>query len=138
MLKDTFVLDRIAPDLKKYRDWITDNADRVVDLTAQEVKARLLDIEAEEKRRRLPVAKPDEINFLSFCDDYLTKMENTELRRNARPLRTVYNSLKDYFKSDYVPITKIRYQFLLLFGIATGIYSVEARLVRKKTVDFQL
>lgn len=113
VIKDDFVLDRIAPELKKYRDWITDNAELVEELTAKEVKKRLLAIRVAEKRGATGGGDGGKIDFLRFCDDYLTKMEASSKSRNARPLRTVYNSLVDYFKSDSLDITKIRYQFLL-------------------------
>jgi integrase len=112
IIKDTFVLDRIAPELKKYRDWITDNAMMIEELNAKEIKEKLLIHDRQNLSNRLS-NKRDDINFLEFCDQYLVKLENSAQASSARPLRTVYHSLKDYFNKDYISISEIRYVFLV-------------------------
>jgi len=44
VIKDKFILDRIAPDLRKYRDWISDNEHHVVKLSAKHVRDKLVNL----------------------------------------------------------------------------------------------
>ncbi len=104
VIKDKFILDRIAPDLKAYRDWISDNESQVVNLSAKQLRDKLVNLKKGELK--------DEIDFLGFCKAFIEAKKNSPQASSAKSLRTVYNSLVDYFKSDYLPITEINYNFL--------------------------
>lgn len=104
VIKDNFILDRIAPDLKKYRDWINDNADYIDRLGAKELKEKLLQAGG--------ISNPLKIDFFSFCDGFINQKLSSPKASSARSLLTVFNSLKDFFKTDYLPITEINYNFL--------------------------
>jgi len=104
VIKDNFILDRIAPDLKLYRDWISDNENVIKRLSATEVRDRLVSV------KRGP--SKDEIDFLGFCKNFIELKKKSESASSAKTLTTVYNSLVDYFKSDYLPIAEINYNFL--------------------------
>lgn len=104
VIKDKFILDRVAPDLKMYRDWISDNEDQVANLSAKEVRDKLVNL----KKGGLK----DEIDFLGFCRRFIEAKRNSPKATSAKSLTTVYNSLVDYFKTEYLPITEINYNFL--------------------------
>jgi len=104
VIKDTFILDRIAPDLRKYRDWIIENSAFLDLLSAVQLRDKLLNIGKKEE--------PDQIDFLAFCNEFITEKQNSNKASSARTLATVRNSLVDYFKSPYIPITEINYNFL--------------------------
>lgn len=104
VIKDTFITDRIAPDLKKYRDWISDNGTYIERLTAIELRDKLVSIKDGQSI--------DVIDFLGFCKSFIETKKKGDNASSAKTLVTVYNSLVDYFKSDYLPITEINYNFL--------------------------
>lgn len=104
VIKDMYVLDRVAPLLKDYRDWISDNVDTVERLTAVELKAALLS--AGEK------PADGKIDFLAFCKKFIDDMKKSPRSSSSASLGTVYNSLVDYFKSDSKAIDNINYNFL--------------------------
>jgi len=105
IVKDNFILDRIAPDLKKYRDWISENAAFINRLTAIELKEKLLNIDNHKNA-------DTNIDFLAFCNDFIFAKQNSPKASSSRTLSTVRNSLRDYFNSPYIPITEINFNFL--------------------------
>lgn len=104
VIKDNFILDRIAPDLKEYRDWISNNESYIERSSAKQIRDRLVSLKDEDS--------PEVIDFLAFCKGFIEVKKNTPKASSARTLQTVYNSLVDYFKSDHLPITEINYNFL--------------------------
>jgi len=104
IIKDAYVLDRVAPQLKEYRDWISDNVETVDRLSAVELKTVLL---AAGKK-----TGDDKIDFLAFCKKFIEDMKNSPRASSAKPLATVYNSLVDYFKRESAGIDEIHYNFL--------------------------
>ncbi|MBC6112063.1 site-specific integrase [Pedobacter fastidiosus] len=104
ILKDTFIIDRIAPQLKNYRDWVSTNNELLSALNAKQVKERLLEIDT--PREEIV------IDFLKFCNEFLTKKLATPKASSAKTLITVRNSLIDYFKTPIIPIIEINYNFL--------------------------
>lgn len=109
VIKDNFILDRIAPDLKKYRDWISENSVFVDHLSALQLRDRLLEIDKKEE--------PDQIDFLAFCNEFINEKQNSAKASSARTLATVRNSLVDYFKSPFIPIKEINYNFLKRYEV---------------------
>jgi len=104
VIKDNFILDRVAPDLKRYRDWISSNESYIKRLSAFEVRDKLAEL-----RDGISI---EVIDFLGFCKNFIDSKKKVNKVSSAKTLTTVYNSLVDYFKSDYLPITEINYNFL--------------------------
>jgi len=104
VLKDNFILDRVAPDLKKYRDWISNNDSYINRINVFELRDRLVALNNSEST--------DVIDFLGFCKDFIESKKSLGKVSSAKTLTTVYNSLVDYFKSDHLPVTEINYNFL--------------------------
>ncbi|WP_421943356.1 phage integrase SAM-like domain-containing protein [Pedobacter sp.] len=107
VLKDTFIIDRIAPQLKKYRDWVSDNFDKLAHLESKQIKEKLLQLDA-------PVEN-SVIDFLKFCNEFIEQKLNSPKASSAKTLATVRNSLLDYFRSEKIPITEINYNFLIKY-----------------------
>ncbi|UKT65104.1 site-specific integrase [Pedobacter mucosus] len=104
VIKDKFILDRIAPDLKKYRDWISDHSELIDKITAGQLRDSLVSLDKHNK--------PDQIDFLEFCNNFISAKQNSPKASSARTLATVRNSLMDYFRLPFIPITEINFNFL--------------------------
>lgn len=104
IIKDNFILDRIAPDLKKYRDWISNNEIYVGRLSASELRDKLAGLKES--------LANDVVDFLGFCQKFISDKKGSPKASSAKTLLTVYNSLIDFFKTNYLPITEINYNFL--------------------------
>ena len=109
VIKDNFILDRVAVDLKKYRDWISDNAAFIGQLSALQLRDQLLTMDRKDI--------PDQIDFLAFCNDFISAKQKSAQASSAKTLATVRNSLVDYFKSPFIPITEINYNFLKRYEV---------------------
>lgn len=106
VIKDSFILDRVAPDLKRFRDWISDHAEEIESVSARELRDSLVDSKNAKK-------KATGIDFVSFSDDLFERMRKMGKGSSTKSLVTVINSLKDYFRSDSINIEQITYNFLL-------------------------
>ena len=103
VLKDTYVIDRVAPQLKKYRDWISDHSEIINGLDAKQIKEKLVNIGSQNS---------NVIEFFSFCEEIISEKESVGKGTSAANLQTVLNSLRDYVKDDQLPISNINYSFL--------------------------
>ncbi|MDQ0638713.1 hypothetical protein QF042_002278 [Pedobacter sp. W3I1] len=101
IIKDNFILIGLPSLLKVYRDWISDNDTFVRRASAFEIRDKLVAVKEGQVS--------EVIDFLAFCKGFIDTKKKTPEASSAKPLVTVYNSLVDYFRSDYLPITEINY-----------------------------
>lgn len=104
-IKDHYILDRVAPVLKKYRDWISDHAHLVEQLSAQDLKGHL---------KRIGQSDSSTIDFLEFSKSFIEEKKRIGKESASRTLQTVYNSLLQY-NGPYLAITEINYNFLVKY-----------------------
>lgn len=90
-IKDDYVSDLLYETLRDYRKKISGYPPG---LSAQEIKERL--------------TEKEDVDFIAFATSHIKK----QVKNSAAPLVGVVNSLKDYFKSDTVPIREINSKFL--------------------------
>lgn len=56
--------------------------------------------------------KVEKINVIQFGKEQIERLMSAGRDGSARNMITVVNSLQDYFKSDFVPVTEIRAKML--------------------------
>lgn len=98
-LKNDFLIDYMAADLKRYRRKISDLGSMLKSMTAQEVKSAITETH-------------QAINFIEFSRNLIDQIINEGRTSTAAPLQTLANSLEDYFRSKSVPITEINSRML--------------------------
>ncbi len=103
-IKDAFVLKCINPIVDEYRTKISELG----------TKLELFDLPRLIKyltNKGIKIA--EEINVIEFGIARVEKLKNENRNASAANILTVVNSLVDYFKSDFVPITEIRTKMLI-------------------------
>ncbi|WP_295792305.1 phage integrase SAM-like domain-containing protein [Mucilaginibacter sp.] len=102
-IKDHFITDLINPVLKDYRNQISDLNIRLSYYNAKSL-AHYLESGGQ--------IRAEEINVIEFGLQQIEKLEKEKRGASAANMKTVVFSLIDFWKSDVVPITNIRAQFL--------------------------
>lgn len=102
-IKDPLILKVLNPVLDEYRSKISELGQKVewYDLSM------LVDLLT---KKRITTA--DEINVIDFAEQKIKQLKADGRKASAANMQTVTNSLRDYFKSDFVPITAIRASML--------------------------
>lgn len=119
-IKTPWIIEHATDTLKKFNSHLAQLRENIEDLTAGEIKQKLIDFENKKYQ-----SESDDIDFLNFCKLFIEKKEASSKASSARTLKTVYNSLVDYFKSTSTPISSINYSFLIKY---------EAHLTSERTL----
>ncbi|WP_293914613.1 MULTISPECIES: phage integrase SAM-like domain-containing protein [unclassified Sphingobacterium] len=93
-LKPAYVDKYISPILNKFRDYLTQEISK--SYSAQRIKEYIL-------KKEEPVQAAEDIDFLAFCNDHIEELVKDGRSSSAVPLRSVVNSLTDYFKGMLNP-----------------------------------
>jgi len=105
-IKDTDLWDDYLHKLlARYRKSIAAIGDQLEDMTAKEVKERVLNSSK----------KVEVIDFIAFSRDKIKDMINAGRESSAKTLMTVVNSLVDYRKSESLYIDEITSSFLVAY-----------------------
>jgi len=103
ILKDPFIISLIAPELAKYRDMISALGSRINTYNEKTLAAFLVNG---------GLVKVEKINVIQFGREQIERLMLAGRDGSARNMITVVNSLQDYFRSDFVPVTEIRSKML--------------------------
>jgi len=103
VLKDPFIIDLINPVLAKYREKIGELGERLSFYNEKTLATYL---------KKGGLQKVNDINVIQFGREQVARLMEAGRNESARNMITVVNSLQDYFKSDFVPITDIRAKML--------------------------
>lgn len=106
-IKDSFTDRLITPIINKYRDHLNNlSLVQIENYSAKRLKEYILQQET--------VKKIIDVNFISFCFDYIEQMESEDKRNSAMPLRTVANTLRDY-EGNYLSASSVTSKYLLKY-----------------------
>lgn len=100
-IKNTYIIDRVAPILKQYRDKIADTPG-IKHFTIEQVRSLLVESD-----------NTEQIDFINFCETVIERKRSEGKTASAATFVTVVNGLRDYFKNSPVMITDITYNFLV-------------------------
>ncbi|PWK80348.1 integrase-like protein [Mucilaginibacter oryzae] len=103
-IKDHFILDLLHPILKDYRDKISELGTKLSFYNCKTL-AHYLQSGGQ--------INADDINIVEFGREQIKHLENQDRGASANDMKRVVNSLVDYFKTEQVPITRIRAAFLV-------------------------
>ena len=103
-LKDIFVIDLLAPVIAEYRKKIGALGIRGDHMSAKEIAAVLTRREDNEG-----------VDFSKFCRDHIAELASSGRIGSADNMRTVYNSLCDFFGSETFYASDIKYRSLMEF-----------------------
>lgn len=96
-MKQSFIEAEVAPLLTRLRSYIPKSMSDHYEVSR--IKEHLLDRQEKEGR----VTESGSINFVSFCEEYIEKMETDGRVNSAIPMRTVLNSVIDYAGNNLHP-----------------------------------
>jgi hypothetical protein len=110
-IKDKNTLDLLRPLEKKYQQAI-DGMDDLDEMTAGDIKERLLTIEKDalDKKR-----KSNQIDIIAFTRQYIEKKTKAGKASSITGVKTVLYSLIDYFQTEVVSISDINFKFLTAY-----------------------
>jgi hypothetical protein len=103
-IKDPIILKALNPVLDEYRTKISDLGPKLELYSLPRLIKYLTD------KGNITA---DEINVIEFGTQRIDELKSEKRGASAANMLTVINSLKDYFKSDFVAITEIRTKMLL-------------------------
>lgn len=112
-LKDTFILKKVLDEVEAYRNKLNDFGSKYDYLDVWQLAEKLNEIE----ETKLGNIKPDDINVISFGRNRINELRELKRTSSAGNMTTVVNSLEDYFKSDFVPITAITAKMLTKYEL---------------------
>lgn len=96
-IKDTFLTDMIAPVLAEYRKQISALGIRGERMTANEIADHL----GKKKKEH------EGVNFVEFCRDHIAQLKDEKKLSSADNLRTVLNSIIDFYETDIIMASDI-------------------------------
>jgi hypothetical protein len=107
-IKDTFILKQVINEVDTYRTKLNELGSKFDYLDVWSLAEKL-----NEKEEIKPEnIKPEEINVIAFGKTRITESKELKRDSSAGNMTTVVNSLVDYFRSDFVPITAITAKML--------------------------
>ena len=98
-IRDSFVSEPIYRSIKKYRDIIADIEHKLSVISCDQLKEIL-------------VQKEKPIDFIAFSRNHINQLLIEKKKNSAGTLRSVVNSLKDFFRRDLVLISEINSSML--------------------------
>ncbi|PPL02462.1 site-specific integrase [Parapedobacter indicus] len=101
-IKDSFIADKVEQQLREYRKVISDLDDRLIYFTAESLRDFLRD-------------KDEDIDFVKFCDNHISRLRQEGRTRSADNHRVVRNSLIDFFNRESFSINEIHVNMLMVY-----------------------
>lgn len=93
-LRSAYIDRYVSPVLNRFRDYLTEEISR--SYSAQRIKDFIL-------KKEEPVQLAEDIDFIAFCYEYIKGLMDDDRVSSAVPLKSVVNSLADYFKGRLNP-----------------------------------
>ncbi len=104
-IKDQTLLSMLNPVLDGYRKKISELGEKLQRYTAESLTRLLTEGEL----------VPEKINILEFGAKRINELDAAGRQGSRDDMKKVVNSLRDYFKVDFVPITEIRSKMLVSY-----------------------